>query len=99
MYLFIESLQALNGANKNVKVVVVGNPANTNCLIAASNATKINPSNFSALMRLDHNRALAQLSLKTGCAVTDIERFAVWGNHSSTQYPDISHTQINGMHP
>jgi malate dehydrogenase len=77
-------------------VVVVGNPANTNCLIAARNAPSIPPENFSAMTRLDHNRGLAQLVLKTGCQLEDIKHFVVWGNHSATQYPDITHTLIKG---
>lgn len=94
--LFTTQGKALNKASKRARVVVVGNPANTNALIAANSATKLSPENFSALMRLDHNRGLAQLAEKAKCEVTDIERFVVWGNHSSTQYPDISHTQIKG---
>lgn len=77
-------------------MVVVGNPANTNCLIAARNAPAIPPENFSAMTRLDHNRGLAQIALKTGCHVDDIKHFVVWGNHSTTQYPDVTHTMING---
>eukprot|EP01100_Stratorugosa_tubuloviscum_P015231 TRINITY_DN8615_c0_g1_i1.p1 TRINITY_DN8615_c0_g1~~TRINITY_DN8615_c0_g1_i1.p1 ORF type:complete len:491 (-),score=284.53 TRINITY_DN8615_c0_g1_i1:157-1629(-) len=80
----------------NVKIVVVGNPANTNALIAAANAPDINPENFSALTRLDHNRGLAQIADKTNCSVSEIERFTIWGNHSPTMYPDLSHTTING---
>jgi len=84
-------------ANKDtIKVVVVGNPANTNALIAAANAPKIDPNRFTALTRLDHNRGVAQLADKTNTHVTDITRFAIWGNHSATQYPDISHTMIKG---
>jgi len=84
-------------ANRDtIRVLVVGNPANTNALIASCNAPNIHPSRFSAMTRLDHNRGLAQLAKKTGCRVSEIERFCIWGNHSSTQYPDISHTQIKG---
>eukprot|EP00163_Fabomonas_tropica_P017064 TRINITY_DN3037_c0_g1_i2.p1 TRINITY_DN3037_c0_g1~~TRINITY_DN3037_c0_g1_i2.p1 ORF type:complete len:447 (+),score=166.78 TRINITY_DN3037_c0_g1_i2:471-1811(+) len=83
-------------ASKDVKVVVVGNPANTNALIASSNAPSINPRNFSALMRLDHNRAVGQLAERAGCAISDIDRVIVWGNHSATQYPDLSHATIRG---
>jgi len=83
-------------ANKNIKVLVVGNPANTNALIAASNAKSINPANFSAMTRLDHNRGLAQLAEKLSCGVDEIEKFAIWGNHSATQYPDISHATLRG---
>lgn len=89
--------KALNEvANRNVKVLVVGNPANTNALIAASNAPNINPRNFSAMTRLDHNRGLAQLALHLNTNVSKIEKFCIWGNHSSTQYPDISHALIDG---
>lgn len=83
-------------AARNVRVVVVGNPANTNALIAAHNAPDLDPSQFSAMTRLDHNRGLAQLAAKAGVNTTDIERFAIWGNHSSTQYPDVSHATIGG---
>jgi len=76
--------------------VVVGNPANTNAYIAANSAPKLDPSCFTAMTRLDHNRGLAQLSEKTGKPLSSIKKFAIWGNHSSTQYPDISHTQIDG---
>eukprot|EP01120_Amphizonella_sp_Union-15-10_P012708 TRINITY_DN570_c0_g1_i1.p1 TRINITY_DN570_c0_g1~~TRINITY_DN570_c0_g1_i1.p1 ORF type:complete len:446 (-),score=97.73 TRINITY_DN570_c0_g1_i1:145-1482(-) len=90
--------KALNQfADKNCKTVVVGNPANTNSLIAQANAKSIPAKNFTALTRLDHNRGLAQLAEKTGTVVSDIERFIIWGNHSATQYPDISHTQIGGV--
>jgi len=79
----------------NLKVIVVGNPANTNAYIAANNAKELNPECFSAMTKLDHSRAIAQLSLKLSTPVTSIKRFAVWGNHSPTMYPDVSHTQIN----
>ncbi len=89
--------RALNeAADRNVKVLVVGNPANTNALIARANARDLNPRNFTAMMRLDHNRALSQLAEKTGTHVRDIRRMTVWGNHSSTQYPDISHALVSG---
>ena len=89
--------KALNeAADRNVKVLVVGNPANTNALIARANAKDLNPRNFTAMMRLDHNRALSQLAGKTGTHVTDIRRMTVWGNHSATQYPDISHALVKG---
>jgi malate dehydrogenase len=89
--------RALNAhAGRGVKVLVVGNPANTNALIAMKNAPDLNPRNFSAMMRLDHNRSLSQLAAKTGAHVTDIRRMAVWGNHSSTQYPDINHATVKG---
>jgi malate dehydrogenase len=83
-----------NGAN--TRVLVVGNPANTNALIASHFAPAIPPQNFSAMMRLDHNRALTQLADYAKCRVTDIERFVVWGNHSATQFPDISHATVKG---
>ena len=89
--------KALNAAaKKSIKVLVVGNPANTNALIASANAPRINKKQFSAMMRLDHNRALSQLAAKTGSHVTDIKRMTVWGNHSSTQYPDIASATIKG---
>ena len=89
--------KALNDyASKNVKVLVVGNPANTNCLIAMKNAPDLDPKNFTAMMRLDHNRALSQLAEKTNSHSTKIEKMAVWGNHSSTQYPDITSTTVEG---
>lgn len=82
-------------ASRQVKVLVVGNPANTNALIAQSNAPGLNAANFTAMTRLDHNRALAQLAAKTGKHVNDLSRMTIWGNHSSTQYPDISHALVN----
>ncbi len=89
--------KALNdGASRGVKVLVVGNPANTNCLIAQRNAPDLDPRNFTSMMRLDHNRALAQLAAKTGASVADIEGLAVWGNHSPTMYPDLHHTTVAG---
>jgi len=89
--------KALNEvADRNVKVLVVGNPANTNALIARANAKDLNPRNFTAMTRLDHNRALSQLAEKTSTHVTAIRRMTIWGNHSATQYPDISHTLVNG---
>ena len=83
-------------ASHDVRVLVVGNPANTNALIAASNAPGIERRNFTAMMRLDHNRALAQLAEKTGSHVGTIRRMIVWGNHSATQYPDIAHCTVGG---
>ena len=83
-------------AARDVKVLVVGNPANTNCLIAARNAPHLNPRNFTAMTRLDHNRALAQLAAKTSVGVADIAGLAVWGNHSPTMYPDLHHATIAG---
>jgi len=83
-------------ASRDIKVLVVGNPANTNALIASSNAPDIDPGNFTAMTRLDHNRALAQLAAKTTSAVSDIARMTIWGNHSATQYPDVSHATVGG---
>jgi malate dehydrogenase len=83
-------------ASRNIKVLVVGNPANTNALIASSNAPDIDPANFTAMMRLDHNRAKAQLAIKTKSRVNDITCMTVWGNHSATQYPDVNHASISG---
>lgn len=89
--------KALNErASRNVRVLVVGNPANTNALIASQNAPELDPRRFTAMTRLDHNRALAQLAIKTGTRVTDVRRLAIWGNHSSTQYPDIFHATVKG---
>ena len=81
-------------ASENIKVLVVGNPANTNALITQRNAPRINPRNFTAMMRLDHNRALTQLAQQVGVSINDITKIAVWGNHSSTQYPDLHHAQV-----
>ena len=83
-------------AASDIRVLVVGNPANTNCLIAQRNAAGVPPERFTSMMRLDHNRALAQLAAKTGAAVADITNLTVWGNHSPTQYPDISHAKVKG---
>jgi len=89
--------KALNNHARNCcKVVVVGNPCNTNCLIAANNAPDIPVENFTAMTRLDHDRSLAQLSKKAQCGVEDIEGFCIWGNHSSTMYPDVSNAKISG---
>src|SRR5210317_1083696 len=89
--------KALNDhASRNVKVLVVGNPANTNALIAQSNAPDLDPRNFTAMTRLDHNRAMAQLAAKTGTHVNDVRQMTIWGNHSATQYPDIFHTSVDG---
>jgi malate dehydrogenase len=85
-----------DNAAKDVRVLVVGNPANTNCLIAMRNAPGIPPERFTAMTRLDHNRAKAQLAAKTGRPVTDITHLTVWGNHSATQYPDLFHAEIGG---
>jgi len=89
--------RALNEvAADDVRITVTGNPANTNALIAMSNAPDIPQERFSALTRLDHNRALAQLASKTGSAVSEITRMTIWGNHSATQYPDIFHAEVGG---
>jgi malate dehydrogenase len=84
-------------ASRGIKVLVVGNPANTNALIASSNAPDIPVENFTAMTRLDHNRAMAQLALKTGKHVNDVKGMIIWGNHSATQYPDIHHTMVDGV--
>jgi len=83
-------------AKRGIKVLVVGNPANTNALIAQRNAPAIDPRQFTAMTRLDHNRALTQVALKTGTTVNDVSRMIIWGNHSATQYPDLHHAQIKG---
>ncbi len=83
-------------ASREIRVLVVGNPANTNALIASSNAPDVDPRNFTAMTRLDHNRAKAQLAAKTNCHVNDIRRMTIWGNHSATQYPDVSHASVKG---
>ena len=83
-------------ASRNVKVLVVGNPANTNCLIAMKNAPDLKPSNFSSMMRLDHNRALSQAAQKVGKPVASVRKMTVWGNHSATQYPDLSQAEVEG---
>ena len=89
--------KALNEhASRGVKVLVVGNPANTNALIAQSNAPDLDPRNFTAMTRLDHNRAMAQLAAKTDSHVNDIRCMTIWGNHSATQYPDVYHATVNG---
>ena len=89
--------RALNEhAADDVRILVPGNPANTNALIAQSNAPDIPPARFTAMMRLDHNRAKGQLAKKAGVPVTDISRVTVWGNHSATQYPDITHARVAG---
>lgn len=85
-----------DNANPNVKVLVVGNPANTNALITLKNAPNLNPKNVTAMMRLDHNRSLSQIAEKTNTHTTKIEKMVVWGNHSATQYPDISYAAIDG---
>ena len=89
--------KALNDhASRDVKVLVVGNPANTNCLIAQRNAPDLNPRNFTAMTRLDHNRAMAQLAQRAGKHVNDVDGLCIWGNHSATQYPDIHRATVAG---
>ncbi|HZM46713.1 MAG TPA: malate dehydrogenase [Burkholderiales bacterium] len=89
--------QALSeAASRDVKVLVVGNPANTNCLIAMKNAPKLKPSNFTAMMRLDHNRARSQVAQKIGRPVAEVRKMTVWGNHSATQYPDVFQAEAGG---
>ncbi len=85
-----------DNAASSIKVLVVGNPANTNALIAMNNAPNIAPEQFTAMTRLDHNRASAQLAARTGATVNDIERMTIWGNHSATQYPDLFHATVKG---
>lgn len=89
--------KALNEkASRDVRVLVVGNPANTNALIASSNAPRLDRSQFTAMTRLDHNRAISQLAAKTSSHPTEIRRMTIWGNHSATQYPDLSHSTVGG---
>src|SRR5256714_1508400 len=89
--------KALNEvADRKVRVLTVGNPANTNALIARANARDLNPRNFTAMTRLDHNRALSQLAHKTETHVSDVRRMIIWGNHSATQYPDLRHAEVAG---
>jgi malate dehydrogenase len=96
--IFTEQGKALaEVASKDVKVLVVGNPANTNALIAMKNASGLNPRNFTAMMRLDHNRALSQIAGKTGQPVTSVKKMTIWGNHSATQYPDLFQAEVNGQ--
>jgi malate dehydrogenase len=95
--IFTAQGKALNKvAASDVRIGVTGNPANTNALIAMTNAPDIPQERFSALTRLDHNRAISQLAAKTGAAVTDIKKMTIWGNHSATQYPDIFHAEVGG---
>ncbi len=84
-------------AAKDIKVLVVGNPANTNALIAMSNAEGVDPKQFTAMTRLDHNRAKTQLAQRLGVPVTEIKKMTIWGNHSTTQYPDLYHCEVNGQ--
>ena len=95
--IFAPQGKAINdNAADDIRVLVVGNPANTNALIAMSNAPDVPAERFTAMMRLDHNRAITQLASKTGMPVSEIKRMIIWGNHSATQYPDISHATIGG---
>lgn len=95
--IFSEQGKLLNEyAARHVKVLVVGNPANTNALIAMKNAPDLNPHNFTSMMRLDHNRAIAQIAKKLYQPIQDIKKMIIWGNHSGTQYPDLDHTEIRG---
>jgi malate dehydrogenase len=96
--IFAPQGQALSEvASRDVKVLVVGNPANTNCLIAMKNSPQLKPSNFTAMMRLDHNRALSQVAQKVRKPVGSVRKMTVWGNHSSTQYPDIFNAEVDGQ--
>lgn len=89
--------KAINAvADRNIKVLVVGNPANTNALITQRNAPDIDPKNFTAMTRLDHNRALTQMAQKTGKTIADVTHMTIWGNHSATQYPDLFNAKVNG---
>jgi malate dehydrogenase len=96
--IFVPQGKALDEvASRDVKVLVVGNPANTNALIAMKNAPGLKPSQFTAMMRLDHNRAMTQVAQKTGKAVSDVKKMGIWGNHSATQYPDVFHAEVAGQ--
>jgi malate dehydrogenase len=96
--IFVPQGKALNEvASRDVKVLVVGNPANTNALIAMKNAPGLKPEQFTAMMRLDHNRAMTQVAQKTGKAVTDVKKVSIWGNHSATQYPDVFNAEVAGQ--
>ena len=96
--IFATQGKALNEvASPDVKVLVTGNPANTNALIALRNAPNLNPANFASMTRLDHNRAIAHLAEKCGVLVTDIKNMTIWGNHSNTQYPDLHHAKVRGQ--
>ena len=95
--IFAPQGKAINDhASRDVKVLVVGNPANTNALIAQQNAPDLDPSCFTAMVRLDHNRAMSKLAEKTGAHSTDVKNMIIWGNHSSTQYPDLHHATVKG---
>lgn len=95
--IFIEQGKALNKvAGKNIRILVVGNPANTNAWITTQTAPDVDPGRITAMTRLDHNRALAQIAAKADAPVTAVKEFCIWGNHSGTQYPDVTHTTVNG---
>lgn len=94
--IFVGQGKALAKAAADLQVLVVGNPANTNALIAMKNAPDLDPRNFSAMMRLDHNRAIAQVAIKLFQPIRDIKKMIIWGNHSGTQYPDLDHAEIRG---
>jgi malate dehydrogenase len=95
--IFTAQGKALNAvASRDVKVLVVGNPANTNAYIAMKNAPDLNPANFTAMMRLDHNRAKSQIAAKLGKPVSSVTKMTVWGNHSATQYPDLNRAEVEG---
>ncbi|MCB1119276.1 MAG: malate dehydrogenase, partial [Chlamydiia bacterium] len=94
--IFVEQGKALNNANPNARILVVGNPCNTNCLIALSHAKALNPKHFHAMTRLDHNRALSLLAQKSGHAISSIDHLTIWGNHSTTQVPDYEQVVIAG---
>src|SRR5690606_19396915 len=94
--IFVPQGKAINEvASRDIKVLVVGNPANTNALIAQRSAPDINPRQFTAMTRLDHNRGLAQIAAKTGKTVNDVKKMTIWGNHSSTQYPDLHNATVD----
>ena len=96
--IFVPQGKALNEvASRDVRVLVVGNPANTNALIAMRNAPDLKPTQFTAMMRLDHNRARTQIARKTGKPVTAVKKVTIWGNHSNTQYPDVFHAEVDGQ--
>jgi malate dehydrogenase len=96
--IFVPQGKALNEvASRDVKVLVVGNPANTNCLIAMKNAPSLKPQQFTAMMRLDHNRSLTQIAQKAGKPVTSVKHMTIWGNHSATQYPDAYNARVDGQ--
>src|SRR6202521_5825383 len=96
--IFVPQGKALDKvASRDVRVLVVGNPANTNSLIAMKNAPSLKPRQFTAMMRLDHNRSLTQVAQKTGKPVTSVSQMSIWGNHSATQYPDVFHAEVDGQ--